>query len=250
MPNFVSGRAGSATAAAPGLSSLRARYWAIAVLGTILVQLATCDSTQAAEAYSADAVKAEFLYRFAGYVEWPDELPGDGPFTIAVAADDGVVNELRQLLPGRTVQNRHVEIRQVSDVAGLQHAQILYVPSHASQLARALLAAAAGRPILIVTDEAGGLTTGGIVNFVQLDRHVRFEISLTAAERSKLKINSGLLSVAAYVEGVRPRADIACWPTLTFGLAPACVMHPALAANDRWAERHFRAMAHSVAPAS
>jgi hypothetical protein len=249
VPKFVSGRAGG-VAAAPGLRSMRARYWAIAVLGTILVRLATFDSTQAAEAYSADAVKAEFLYRFAGYVEWPDELPGDAPFTIAVAADDGVVNELRRLLPGRTVQNRHVEIRQVSDVAGLQHVQILYVPSRASPLARALLTAAAGRPILIVTDEAGGLTRGSIVNFVQLDRHVRFEISLTAAERSKLKINSGLLSVAAYVEGARPRADIACWPAFTFGMAPACVMHPALAADDRWTEWRLRATARIVAPAS
>jgi hypothetical protein len=250
VPNFVSGRAASAAAAAPGLSSMRARYWAIAVVGTILVRLATFDLTQAAEAYSAEAVKAEFLYRFAGYVEWPDELPGDAPFTIAVAADNGVVNELRQLLPGRTVQNHRVEIRQVSDVAGLLHAQMLYVPMRAPQLARSLLAAAAGRPILIVTDEVGGLTRGGIVNFVQLDRHVRFEISLTAAERSKLKINSGLLSVAAYVEGVRPRADANCWPTFTFGLTRSCVLRPAFAANGGWAGRHLRALAQILAPAS
>jgi hypothetical protein len=234
----------------PVFGSMRARYWAIALLGTILVRVATFDATQAAEGYSADAVKAEFLYRFAGYVEWPDELPGDAPFTIAVAADDGVVNELRQLLPGRTVQNRRVEIRQVSDAAGLEHVQILYVPSRAPQLARALLAAAAGRPILIVTDEAGGLTRGSIVNFVQLDRHVRFEISLTAAERSRLKINSGLLSVAAYVEGVRPRADTACWPTFTFGWKPACLGRPALAANDRWTGWRSRATARILGPAS
>jgi hypothetical protein len=70
------------------------------------------------------------------------------------------------------------------------------------------------------------------VNFVELERHVRFEISLTAAERSKLKINSGLLSVAAYVEGARPRADISCWQTLAFGFTPACALRAALAHND------------------
>lgn len=249
MSNFVPGRAGSA--AAPGVGSMRARRWAIALLGTIYGCFATSAATHAAEAYSADAVKAEFLYRFAGYVEWPEDLPGDAPFTIAVAADDGVVNELRQLLPGRSVQNRRVEIRQVSAVADLQHVQILYVPSHAPQFARTVLAAAAGRPILIVTDEAGGLTHGSTVNFVQLDRHVRFEISLTAAERSKLKINSGLLSVAAYVEGVRPRADTACWPTFTFGWTTACGLRPALAANDSWAARSLRAVVRVLAsPAS
>jgi hypothetical protein len=207
---------------------MRAPQWAIALFVTICMSLASFAPVRAAEAYSADAVKAEFLYRFAGYVEWPTDLGTDLPFTIAVVAEDGVLRELQHLLPGRTIQNRRVEISKVSAVSDLEHAQILYVPSHASQASRALVAAAMGRPILIVTDEPGGLAHGGIVNFVQLDRHVRFEISLTAAERSKLKINSGLLSVASYVEGVRPRADATCWRMFTFRTT-ACALRPALA---------------------
>jgi hypothetical protein len=48
-----------------------------------------------------------------------------------------------------------------------------------------------------------------VVNFTQVGRNVRFEISLTAAERSGLRINSGLLSVATRVEG-GPRSDAHC----------------------------------------
>jgi hypothetical protein len=233
VPKFGSVVAAAAAAtAAPCTSSPRVHPGTLAVLGAIVMGLGAFVPVQAAEAFSADAVKAEFLYRFASYVEWPAGLSDDAPFTIAVAADDGVYNELEHLLPGRTLQNRRVAIRKVSAVSELEHAQILYVPSRASQSARALLAAAVGRPILIVTDEAGGLAHGSVVNFVELERHVRFEISLTAAERSGLKINSGLLSVAAYVEGARPRADISCWQTLAFGLTPACALRAALAHND------------------
>jgi hypothetical protein len=232
VPKFVSGGTGAAVSAARGINSSRASRWAIGVLGGLALGLGACVAAQAAEAYSADAVKAEFLYRFAGYVEWPEDLPPDAPFTIAVAASDGVFNELQHLLPGRTIQNRRVELRKVSGAADLEHTQILYVPSHAGPGARELLAAAVRSPILIVTDEAGGLKNGSVVNFLQVDRHVRFEISLTAAERSRLKINSGLLSVAAYVEGVRPRADISCWQTFAFGFKPACLLRQALARID------------------
>jgi len=221
---------------APAISPMRAPRWAFAGLSAICLGLASIDMARAATAYSADAVKAEFIYRFAGYVEWPVELAENAKFTIAVAGADGVTSQLQQLLPGRTIQNRGVEIRKVSSVADLDRVQILYVPSASQTSARTLLAASVGRPILIVTDEPGALASGSVVNFLEVNRHVRFEISLTAAERSRLKINSGLLSVAAYVEG-RPRADASCWPATTFGarrahgVAASCVWRAALAAN-------------------
>jgi len=201
----------------------------LAALGVICWGIAANLPALAADAYSADAVKAEFLYRFAGYVEWPGEQARDAPFTIAVTAADGVFAELQQLTPGRTIQDRAVEIRKISAAADLQNVQILYVPSFAQQSARALLNAAIGRPILVVTDEAGGLVRGSTVNFVETDRHVRFEISLTAAERSNLKINSGLLSVAAHVEGGRPRADVTCWQSPLFGPMAGCSRRTRLA---------------------
>lgn len=236
MSEFVSGSADTAVpVSASGLAC--APRWMIAALGVVCLGLAAFFPARAAEAFSADAVKAEFLYRFAGYVEWPTDAPGAAPFVIGVASADGVLNELQHLMSGRTLQNRAVEIRKVAAVADLENVQILYVPSRKYEGAHALLAAAAGRPILVVTDEKDGLAHGSIVNFVEVDRHIRFEISLTAAERSKLKINSGLLSVAAYVEGVRPRADAACWQLFAFGFTPACSRHPALARSAHVAAR-------------
>ena len=38
------------------------------------------ESARAAAAYSEDAVKAAYLYRFAGYVEWPEESSTGQPF--------------------------------------------------------------------------------------------------------------------------------------------------------------------------
>lgn len=161
-----------------------------------------------AAAFSADAVKAAFLYRFASYVEWPADAPA-GPFVIAVAGSDAVVRQLETLLPRMTVHGRPAQVRRVTRVADLHGVHILYVGSGALARSRSLRGAALERPILIVTDDDAGLDAGGVINFIPSDRNVRFEVSLVAADRARLKINSALLSVAARVER-RPQALAPC----------------------------------------
>jgi hypothetical protein len=150
--------------------------------------------------YEADAVKAAFLHRFAAYVEWPNLPPRDAPFTIAVIDDDGLVSHLERLLPGLKIHDRRAQVRSISSAAELDGVQILYIgPDHAART-KALVQAAANRPVLLVTDQPQGLANGSIINFVQVSRNVRFEVSLSAARRHGLQINAGLLSVAVRVE--------------------------------------------------
>jgi len=152
-----------------------------------------------AETFSVEAVKAAFLYRFASYVEWPADSPAS-PFVIAVAGDESVARQLEGLLPRMVVNHQPVQLRRVSRVAELDGVHILYVGPEALTRTRTLRAAALERPILIVTDDDRGLDAGAIVNFVEAGRNVRFEISLIAADRARLRIDSALLSVAARVE--------------------------------------------------
>jgi hypothetical protein len=49
-----------------------------------------------------------------------------------------------------------------------------------------------------------------MVNFISIDRRVRFEISLDAARRAGLGIGSELLSVAARVRGSAKQGESAC----------------------------------------
>jgi hypothetical protein len=100
-------------------------------------------------------------------------------------------------------------MRRVSKPAELDGVHILYVGRAELSRTRALRGAALNRPILIVTDDAHGLDAGAVINFVEAERKVRFEISLLAADRARLKINSSLLSVASRVER-RPQARLRC----------------------------------------
>ena len=153
-----------------------------------------------AASYSEEAVKAAYLHRFAAYVEWPaDALPEDS-FNIGVFGSDAVVSQLQRLLPTLSIHGRPARVRPVAGPADLANVSILYVGPGKAKAGRALIAAAKERRVLVVTDDENGLRAGAIINFVQIDRHVRFEVSQPAADRSGIKVDAALLAVAARVE--------------------------------------------------
>jgi hypothetical protein len=153
--------------------------------------------------FSIDAVKAAYLFRFASYVEWPEAARGDAAFLIGVIGAEDVAVHLEHLINGMSVHSRPVRVRRVAKPQDLDGIHILYVGSRVFRSSRPLRALAIGKPILIVTDSPHGFAGGGVINFIEVNRNLRFEISLDAAERSGLKIDSALLSVAARVDSMR-----------------------------------------------
>jgi hypothetical protein len=163
---------------------------------------ATAALVQAATEYSADAVKAAFLYRFTSYVAWPAEPSSSAPLEIAVLGAPSVAEALAHLLPEQRVDGRPLQLRAIDDVSQLGNAQVLYVGAGPSERLRAIVRALDSRPVLLVGDQEDALRAGAVLNFVLVDRRVRFEVSLTAAARTGLVIRAPLLSVAHRVEGV------------------------------------------------
>jgi hypothetical protein len=160
-----------------------------------------------AATYSEEALKAAFLHRFAAYVEWPLDAVPEQTFTIGVFGAQPVVTQLERLLPTLTIQGRAAQARTIARTADLENVSILYIGRGQLTRARAVLTLARTRPILVVTDDTGGLGQGAAINFLEDKRHVRFEVSLPAADRSRLKISAALLAIAARVEG-RPQAEL------------------------------------------
>jgi hypothetical protein len=178
-------------------------------LGAALIALGLLGIGSAlAAAISAESVKAAFLFRFASYVHWPEASPRQDRFVVGVAGAESMARQLEELAPRVTVRGRRAEVRRVSRAEDLDGVQILFVDEASLKRTRALRRAALEKPILLVTDTRDGLDAGSVINFVEADRNVRFEISLIAADRAQLRIDSALLSVAARVER-RPHSTAA-----------------------------------------
>jgi hypothetical protein len=161
------------------------------------IALLSCAAVLCAQAQAAteSAVKAAYLYKFAGYVEWPVPPAPDAPFVIATLAADEVAAELAAMLPGRAIAGRPAIVRTVREGEALQGVQMLFVGRRAADPRAAIRAAQQG--VLVVTESS--LEHGGVINFVIADNRVAFEVSLEAAERGGHRISSRMLAVARRV---------------------------------------------------
>ena len=150
----------------------------------------------AAQGISEPAVKAAFLYKFAGYVEWPTPPRPEAPFVIGTLAADDVAAELARILPGRAISGRPAVVRTLREGQSLEGIHILFIGRRAADAAAAVRA---GQRLGALTVTEGGLDAGGVINFVVEENRVAFEVSLEAAERSGHRISSRMLAVARRV---------------------------------------------------
>jgi hypothetical protein len=151
-----------------------------------------------AQTATESAVKAAFLYKFAGYIEWPDSaFPSpDAPLVIGVAGAEDVAGELEKLLPGRSIGTRKGVVRRVKEGDALKGVHVVFIGRRDPNV-RAVVRTAQQAGSLTVTET--GLEHGSAINFVVSDERIAFEVSLEAAERSGHRISSRMLAVAKRV---------------------------------------------------
>jgi hypothetical protein len=148
-------------------------------------------------------VKAAYLHKFAGYVDWPPSAFPDAqaPIVLGVAGSERIYAELARVALGRPVQGRPVSVRRVTQPDQVNLCHVLFVSRELWKDPGPWLAAARDRPVALVTDAQRGTETGAILTFVEVQNRVRFEASLPAAERAGLKLSARLLAVAEKVAG-------------------------------------------------
>ena len=148
------------------------------------------------------SIKAAFLYRFIGYVEWPSYSfrSPETPYTIAVMGSEDMADKLSFLVAGRSVGSRTVEVRQVGPNDPLQQVHVLYIGDLPQPQMELALRRAQQQSILSVTDAKDGQLRPSVIQFKLVDNRVRFDVALDAAERSNLKISSRMLVVAHQVK--------------------------------------------------
>ncbi len=151
------------------------------------------------------AVKATYLWKFASFVEWP---PGtfaspESALVICVLGDAAFADLLDQAVAGQRISGHAITVKRVQTVGPDSGCQILFDAGSRQQPVPAALAAVRGAPVLTVTDANDG-GPKGIINFVNAENHVRFEINDMAAAANHLAISSKLLSLAI---SVTPRSE-------------------------------------------
>ena len=144
-------------------------------------------------------VKTAFLYNFSRFVTWPRATLQDRPeFTLCITGSDPFGPQLDNLT-GKAVHDKTLVVRRLSSLAMVDDCQLVYIGEN-SELTETLLLLG-GQPILTVSDAAGFIEEGGIIQFMLIQNKVRFRINVAAANAAGLNISSKLLSLAVSVTG-------------------------------------------------
>jgi len=143
------------------------------------------------------AVKATYLSKFAPFVTWPASTAQKGTFDLCLSGNDEVTKLVPEATEGQSVNGKPVTVRALGPGQSADGCDILYVA--ASPIASQMLEAVHKKPVLTIADAATGR---GIITFVVVQRHVRFDIDNGLAGESGLSISSKLLSLANTVRPV------------------------------------------------
>lgn len=145
-------------------------------------------------------VKAAFLYKFVNFVDWPaTTLPQDSsPFIIGVLGDDPFGSLLDKTVEGKALGEHKIVVKRFKRFEDLQSCHVLFVcRSEKSKLSRII--ERLGKANTLVVGDMDNFLQYGAINFLFMERKVRFEINMDVAERAGLKISSKLLQLATKV---------------------------------------------------
>lgn len=174
------------------------RIWSLAA-ALLLAAFASAAAADGALALEYK-VKTGYLFNFANFIEWPAAaLPGaDSPFVIGVLDGGEALPVLKDLLAGKTVNGRPVQVRAVSaDRVGGLH--ILFVTRASGVSPAEIKTALGGAATLLVGETERFAEHGGMVGFLREGDNIRFQLNLERVTEAGLKASAKLASVARLV---------------------------------------------------
>lgn len=180
---------------------LRLSPLAVAALLVPALFLSPVSAARGQEHAAEYKIKAAYLYKFCDYVEWPEaafDAP-DSPLVIGVLGADDMAADLADIVRGRRVKGRSVEVKVLQPGEPVEGMQVLFIAGSDQQSLAGITAEARERSILTITELKDFDHAGSVINFVIIGDRVRFDVALDSAHLSNLRISSRLLAVARNV---------------------------------------------------
>ena len=148
-------------------------------------------------------IKAGYLYNLAKFVEWPNppSSPERSPIRIGVVGGAEILPILQQVLQGKLLEERPIELTPVAKPAADTGCHILFIHHSFGQSPVQIWQALSNAPVLLVGESEQFAEQGGMIGFVRESNSFRIHLNLETASRAHLKVSAKLSSVARMVKG-------------------------------------------------
>lgn len=143
--------------------------------------------------------KAIFIYNFTKYIDWTSEYK-NGDFVFGVLGNSPIIEELQISLSKKKITNQKIVVKKFSSVYNIKKCHVLYIPSRQSGQLKAVLTALSGKPTLIVGDKKDMTIYGADINFLTIERGIKYEISKKKIAGKGLKVSQKLIDLGINVD--------------------------------------------------
>ena len=154
-------------------------------------------------------VKAAFLYNFARFVQWPDEVfeRPSSPILVGILGPDPFGATIDAAFEGKAIGRHPFQVRRLRTIAEAANYHILFIANEESTRLRTVQSLLNGKPVLTVSEMPDFTANRGMIGFALDQSRVRFDVNVPAVQSAGLQISSRLLRVArnVTVEGATQR---------------------------------------------
>jgi len=170
----------------------------------LLALLVLCyGQTAQAASFSASEVKLKIalLYNFAKFIEWPENRfqEKNTPVTLCIYAEEQYVKAAKGVANKPVQKNRSLAVVTVSAESNLSVCHVIFLSQATTDTLKEIPEQLLSSATLTVGESDAFIAYGGIINLIELNKKIRFEINRKAAESLSLKISSKLLRLAKEV---------------------------------------------------
>lgn len=165
----------------------------VKLIRIFLILLVVCFNANAAVVKEDYTHHSLYIHHFIRYIQCPNVSN-----TLVVGVSGGnpaVMEALEKMALSRSTPELKLEVKKVLSPGDVATCHILFIPETESGKT-AVYAARTDSQRLIITEGKGMLLQGGMINFVVVDKKLRFEMNQEAIEKAGFKVSNSLTVMA------------------------------------------------------
>jgi len=144
-------------------------------------------------------LKAAFIYNFTRFIEWDDDIfPNE--FVIGIIGSSKIDEPLEEIAQSHKAGNKEIKIKRYSSLEEVEKCNILFISKTAKISLSDVLAKGDLKKTLVIGEKENYAQWGAGINFVIVDKKLKFEVNKKSLSDAGLKVSSQLLKLAIIVD--------------------------------------------------
>lgn len=164
-------------------------------LGGILLLACSCLLLATGASLRSEKLKAAYVFNFLKFTHWPATPRTKPVLTLCLANADSALEEAFSTLDGRQINEQRISVQRLSSLEETAGCQVLYLQQGGAPISLRQLSRR-NPGLLTIGDDENFLQQGGIIQLVEEQNRLQFDINLTQLQQADFNISAQMLKLA------------------------------------------------------